>query len=264
MLREFQSTFRKAMLSDRNTDALTFIRPTKASDAEFRFGIYRNNVRASLIEVLRSAFPAVNYFAGNDNFAYAASRFLEVAPPRIPRLYAYGNQFPKFLQDFAPAQAMPWLADLAGLEWACQESLFAADAVPLRIENISQLNDAALVQLALVPSLRVVASSYPVLSLWEQAQERFDINSYSLPNLGPSPNLAKPGETILLVRSQDDVEFHRLLPGEAALITAVQEGADLAGALEATLTAQPGQDLGYILAVLVARNCFTSHDVSKS
>ena len=63
MLREFQSTFRKAMLSDRNTEAITFIHPAKASDAEFRFGIYRNNVRASLIEVLRSAFPAIRVAA---------------------------------------------------------------------------------------------------------------------------------------------------------------------------------------------------------
>jgi len=118
------------------------------------------------------------------------------------------------------------------------------------------LNDAAL---ALVPSLRVVASSYPVLSLWEQARERSEINSHK-----PSPNLAQPGETILLVRPQDDVEFHRLLPGEVALITAIRDGQDLAGALEATLVAQPGQDLGYILAVLVARNCFMSLDVSKS
>ncbi len=259
MLREFQSTFRQALLNHKNTDAATFIRSIKASDAEARFDIYRNNVRTSLIEVMRSAFPAVNYFAGDDNFTYAANRFLEVEPPRIPRLYAYGDQFPKFLQHFAPAQEMPWLPDLARLEWACQESLFAADADSLSIKNISQLNDAASVRLAFIPSLRVVASSYPVLSLWEQARERPDINSHR-----PLPNLTKPGETILLVRPQDDVEFHRLLPGEVALITAIRDGRDLAGALEAALEAQPGQDLGYILAVLIARNCFMSLDVSKS
>lgn len=257
MLREFQSTFRQALLSDRKTDAATFICAAKASDAEVRFDIYRNNVRASLIEVMRSAFPAVNYFAGNDNFAYAANRFLEVAPPRIPRLYGYGDQFPKFLQDFGPAQAMPWLADLARLEWACQESLFAADAEALRIEHISQLEGhTAPVQLRLHPSLRMVSSSHPVLSLWEQAISEKDKGR-------GRPNLETPGETILLVRPQDDVEFHRLLPGEAALITAIHEGADLAGALEATLLTQPVQDLGYILAVLVARNCFMSLDVPK-
>lgn len=258
MLREFQSTFRKALLSDSNTDVAPFIRATKASNAEVRFDIYRNNVRASLIEVIRSAFPAVNYFAGNDNFAYAVSRFLEAAPPRIARLHAYGNQFPKFLQDFGPAQAMPWLADLAKLEWSCQESLFAADADALRIEHISQLEEQAVpVQLRLHPSLRIVSSSYPVLSLWEQAVSEKDKGR-------GRPNLEMPGETILLVRPQDDVEFHRLLPGEAALITAIHDGADLAGALEAALVAQPGQDLGYILAVLVARHCFMPLDVSKS
>lgn len=258
MLHEFQSAFRQAFLSDRKTDAITFIRATKASDAEVRFDIYRNNVRASLIEVMRSAFPAVNYFAGNDNFAYAASRFLEIASPRIPRLYAYGDQFPEFLKDFGPAQAMPWLTDLARLEWACQESLFAADADALRIEHISQLEGhTEPVQLRLHPSLRVVSSFYPVLSLWEQAISEKDKGR-------GRPNLETPGETILLVRPQDDVEFHRLLPGEAALITAIRDGQDLAGALEATRVAQPGQDLGYILAVLVARNCFMALDVSTS
>lgn len=256
MLREFQSLFCRSLFENKDVPVARFIHETKANDAEMRFDIHRNNVQASLVEVIRAAFPAVSYFAGKDNFSYAAGRFIEAYPPRLPRLSAYGDQFPKFLEDFTPAQSMPWLIDLAKLERACQESLFAADADSLLIENVSQLNDPASVRLTLVPSLRIVASSYPILSLWEQARM-----GQSSPS--PSPNLAKPGETVLLVRPHDDVEFHRLLPGEAALVTAIRDGQDLAGALAAVLSAQPGQDLGYILAVLVARNCFMPPGVSK-
>lgn len=256
MLREFQSLFRRSLFEDKDAFVARFIQ-TKGSDATTRFDIHRNNFRISLVEVIRAAFPAVNYFAGEDNFSYAAGRFLEAYPPRIPRLSAYGDQFSKFLENFTPAQSMPWLIDLAKLEWACQESLFAADADPLRIENIAQLKDAAPIRLMVVPSLRVVASSYPVLSLWEQAQME-----QTLALQGSSPNLAKSGETALLVRPHNDVEFHRLQPGEAALITAIREGQDLAEALESASRAQPGQNLGYILAVLVARGCFLSSGVS--
>ncbi len=257
MLREFQSLFRRSLFEDKDAFVARFIHETKARDAATRFGIHRNNVSVSLVEVIRAAFPAVNYFAGGDNFSYAAGRFLEAYAPRIPRLSAYGDQFPKFLEDFTPAQSMPWLVDLAKLEWACQESLFAADADALRIEDISQLEEhSARVRLMLHPSLRVVSSSYPVLSLWEQAMSGRAKDK-------ASPDLEKPGETVLLVRPRDDVEFHRLLPGEAALITAILDGEDVAGALEAALMAQPGQDLGYTLAVLVARNCFMSSGVSK-
>ncbi len=258
MLREFQSAFSRALLSDQSSDIANFIRATKADDTEIRFDVYRNNVRTSLVEVMRSAFPAVNYFAGRDNFAYAASRFLVVDPPRIPYLSGYGAQFPKFLRDFAPARAMPWLSDLARLEWACQESLFAADAEALRIEHISQLGDYGhSVQLKPHPSLRVISSSYPVLSLWERARSGENKSE-------GQADYDKLGETVLLIRPQDDVEFHLLSPGEAALVTAILGGEDLAEALEATSRAQPAQDLGYILAVLVARGCFMPPPVAKS
>ena len=85
MLREFQSLFCRSLFENKDVPVARFIHETKANDAEMRFDIHRNNVQASLVEVIRAAFPAVSYFAGKDNFSYAAGRFIEAYPPRLPR-----------------------------------------------------------------------------------------------------------------------------------------------------------------------------------
>ena len=58
-----------------------------------RFGVYRNNVMASLIEALKANFPIVYKLVGEDFFKALAVAFISHNPPNIPMLFKYGAQF---------------------------------------------------------------------------------------------------------------------------------------------------------------------------
>ena len=89
---------------------------------ERRIGVYRNNVKASLVAALVGAFPVVQRLVGEEFFEAAAFVFVEHHPPRSPVLAEYGAGFAAFLEGFEPARDLPYLADIARLEWARQQA----------------------------------------------------------------------------------------------------------------------------------------------
>ena len=93
-----------------------------------RIAIHRDNALISLAEVLKAAYPVVCRVAGEGFFRHAARDYVRAHPPRGPQLWAYGGKFEKFLERYEPAQPLRFLPDLARLEWAWNESYFAAAA----------------------------------------------------------------------------------------------------------------------------------------
>ncbi|MFA7290739.1 MAG: DNA-binding domain-containing protein, partial [Rhodocyclaceae bacterium] len=112
------------------------------SDPAQRFGIYRNNVMVSLIEALADTFPVVQTLVGEEFFRAMAREFVRVSPPVSPVLAYYGDEFPAFVEHFPPAASLPYLADVARLEYARVLAFHAADSVPLATETLmAQLAD---------------------------------------------------------------------------------------------------------------------------
>jgi hypothetical protein len=131
-----------------------------------RFGVYRNNVYASLIEVLQGRFPVTARLVGDEFFRAMARLYVEQAPPCSPVLLHYGAGFPEFVASFAPAEGVPYLADMAALEWARSAAYHAADAVPMPVEALAPaVEHAAHVRLLLHPSLHLVSSAYPIVTI---------------------------------------------------------------------------------------------------
>ncbi len=87
------------------------------SDPAHRFAVYRNNVTSALSDVLADSFPVTQQLVGEEFFRAMARIFLRGSPPPSPILTAYGEGFPAFVADFAPARTVPFLADVARLEW---------------------------------------------------------------------------------------------------------------------------------------------------
>jgi hypothetical protein len=115
-LAELQRRFRAALLEGDESGIERDVRHDGLSAAK-RLQIYRNNARLLLTEALKANFPATCRIADERFFAYAAAEFIRRHPPRQPRLAEYGSELPDFLAGFAPAAGLPWLADLARLEW---------------------------------------------------------------------------------------------------------------------------------------------------
>ena len=145
------------------------LRAWNGSDPVKRYAVYRNNVVVSLVDALADSHPVTQALVGEAFFRAMAGEFARRSPPRSPVLAWYGEGFADFVADFPPAAGLPYLADLARLEWLRVEAWHAADADPLPLAEVAALlaDEAALpnLRVTLHPALRVLRSAHPVVSL---------------------------------------------------------------------------------------------------
>lgn len=144
--------------------------------AAARLQVYRNNVIGNLTGALRLTFPAVEQLVGPDFFAAAAARFIAAEPPRRANLYDWGDGFPAFLEAFTPAASLPYLADVARLEWAIGRALHAPEAPALDMQTLAGLaveqQDA--VRFRAHPSASLLTLAHPAHRIWQAVLARDD------------------------------------------------------------------------------------------
>jgi hypothetical protein len=227
------------------------------SDPGKRFAVYRNNVTSSLIDALADTFPVLQALVGEEFFRAMARLFVQTAPPDSPILAHYGAGLADFVAGFAPAQSLPYLADMARLEYARVQAYHAADAQavsqPALAAAMAVPERIAQLQLQLHPSLQLLRSDWAVLSLWSEHQG------------GPAVDrreLAAP-EDMLVLRSGLEVAVLLLAPGVADFALALQRDLALGEAAGCAAQAHPGFDLGASLALLLRLGAITAlHQVT--
>ena len=221
---------------------------------ERRFAIYRNNVVFGLIEALGARFPVCRRLLGEECFDAAAALFARQKPPRSPVLHEYGEGFAEFLEAFPPFAEFDYLGDMARLEAALGRAYHAADAAPLAPARLASLAPEALDRstLTLHPSLELVASSRPVLSIWRAHQA------------GGPPDIStlEDGEDALILRPDLDVETHLLPLGGRVFLTAVLEGRTLGEAIARALRSAAGFDLAAMLTLLLSSRAIVGVNVA--
>jgi len=208
-----------------------------------RFAVYRNNVYAGLINTLEGRFSATAKLVGEAFFRAMSREYVENAPPASAVLFSYGADFADFVSDFPPASAVPYLADVARLEWAWHAAYHAADAEPLSQEALTALGARAeAAAFKLHPSASVVRSDYPVITIWELAMRDGEDEPVRLP---------AGGEDALVLRPALQVAVRRLPPGGAAFVDALMAGETLQDAAVAATGQEPAFDLAANLAGLM-------------
>jgi hypothetical protein len=240
---ELEGKFAEAVL-DQNADVPAPLVRKIGGTPSRRFGVYRNNVYASLIDVLAGRFPMTARLVGDDFFRAMARVYVEKDPPRSPVLLWYGGNLADFIAGFAPAAPVPYLADVARLEWAWHAAYHAAEADPLPLTALqAAAADAGAATLSLHPSLQVVSSSYPVVTIWQLA---------ACGGEDEPARLSAQGEDALVLRPKLEVEARRLPKGGVAFVCALKEGATLQDAAGAAIEDAPAFDLETNLAGLMA------------
>lgn len=206
-----------------------------------RFDVYRNNVVASLTEGLETAFPVIRALLGEEFFRGMAGVYLRQYPPASPLMMFFGEAMPAFLEEFEPVQELGYLPDIARLELALRHSYHAADAAPIDPARLQAIAPDRLMQarLRLAPSLRVVGSDWPIVTIWQMHQ----------PEGGPSPEMR--AEDALLTRPEYDPRVSPLPPGGSAFVAALQRGETLAAALGAAEAEFHNFDLSAVLGLLL-------------
>lgn len=255
-LGERQQGFAAALLDSEADIPPGLVGPDGVPSAR-RFAVYRNNVVVGLCESLQITFPAVCRIVGEEFFLAMARAYVVTDPPRSAMLLEYGGGFPDFVERFPPAAGLPYLADVARIESAWKESFHSADAAPLPGAALAAIPEdrVAALRLTLHPSLRLVTSQYPALTIW-----RMNVDGGE-----PKPvDLASGGQDCLIVRPAAQVMVHSVPAGGTTFVRMLGEGASLGEAANAALAASEDFDLSGNLAGLLSAGAFSGYDLDPA
>lgn len=165
-LRELETEFRRALLGEGETSPVLLAALNDDPFAEERLGVYRNNVLASLTQVLRDTFPVVCRLVDDRFFAYAAHEFVCWRPPTRPALSEYGAAFPEFLKNFPPCGELVYLPDVARLEWSLNEVATAPDEPVLSSDALAGVAREDAAELRVHLNAAYLESQFPVDRIW--------------------------------------------------------------------------------------------------
>lgn len=179
-------------------------------DVDTGLAIYHNAYRARLLEVLRSDFPTIWHWLGDEEFDLLASAYLRQHPSTHYSLRWLGKGFEGFIREhLVLAQSAP-LAELAALEWAFTLAFDAPPGAPSSIETMATLAPEEWPELRFkpTPSLQWFECRFNSLAQWRAVKEQSAFPA--------SVSLATP--QICLIWRKGLVSHYRSLPsaeGEA-------------------------------------------------
>lgn len=250
-LRELQQRFADTVLSSE-------IAPSFAGSSSFardRIGIYRRTIFSNYRKALVASFPVVKRLTGEAFFDAAVDAFVRARPSKSGDLNIYGADFGDFLSDYAPAAELPYLADVARLEWAIDGAHRASDAsnppesvlARLATANPERLSS---LRLELNPSCRLLGSRFPILHIWQTNQPNY---------IGDDRvSLDEGADALLVRRGTDGVSIERIAPGVHAWLLALDGEATLADSIEAAQRVDATFDLKSALREHIAAGTIIS------
>ncbi len=208
-----------------------------------RFNVYRNNSAVSISEALASGFPVVARLVGEEFFKAMASVYMQTNLPTSPLLVNFGENFPEFIKGFEPAQSVPYLADMASVEWAWTQAYNAADATSIDIDQMGLITPEKMFEakFLLHPSIKLIKSKWPVLSIWSAHQQ--ENTSELLDIIEDAP------EQGIIIRPDLEVNVVAILEQVYVFINSIAQGGTLGEAFGQLGTEDP-EDLTGCLQLL--------------
>lgn len=242
-LLDIQRRFLAALYDDGDVGPVAAIAGNGLEPAA-RLRIYRHACAETQIAAMRTTYPAVLALVGETFFEQAAQGYRRAWPSRSGNLQVFGEHLADYLQGLPQAQGVPYLPDVARLEWLRQESVLVADATSLTpaacVRALATLDGP--LRLALHPSVRLLASPHAVLTIWRYA-------------LDPTPGgleLPDAGERVALWREDGQVAMTALDAASFACLDALARGRGLDAAYAAAGAVDAAFDLPACIESFVA------------
>lgn len=231
-LATLQADFVRAILgTDRSAAGSAVV--GDAASAASRLGIYRTTALSGLVDALRLSYPITERVVGAEFFEQSALDFARRSPPEVPVLALYGADFPDFLRSLPTLAELPYVADVALLDWVVDQAGLVPSGHRTAGRSLLLATERGTAAIALAPSLRLLRLETSVRDIWLSLRA------------GDEDRLAgldwRQGPQWLAVHHQgDDVEVTALTPACWRLCDALLLGEDLETAIS-TVAADPGE-----------------------
>lgn len=201
--------------------------------------IYRGNLGAHWDRALAGAYPVLRQLVGAEFFTALAGAYGKAHPSQDADLNRFGADLAGFLAHFPHVAQLPYLPDMARLEWSLHLARYAPDAPALKASALAAMTagqfDACRPQLH--PACALHASGWATVPLWLAHQ----------PGGPPFPTRMRAASHALVARPCWKVQLAPLSTAGHAALAALAAGAPLGAALDAGADADPRFDLGAML-----------------
>ena len=253
-LREVQFRF-AGHLFGQPDDRLPELIDSHGLAAERRLQVSRNNVFIGLMEALQALYPVVEKLVGETFFRQAARRYVAEHPSRSGNILDYGDRFPEFLSAAPGLEALPYLPEIAALEWNVHRAFHAADAGSLEPAALAAVPPERFdaLCLALHPTSHLAASRHPLFDIWQLATGQGSLEKVDL-DRGP--------DRLLVLRRGLRPELHRLSEGEYLLLSGLAAGRTLGESYGEAAGCRGGLDLQEALARQFRLGTFTGFSLA--
>jgi hypothetical protein len=194
-------------------------------DPGARLRLYRNNSAAALEGALTRTYPVLRKRVGADYFTQLAREYRRQHPSRAGDLHHVGRDYPAWVAARHAGSELAWLGDLAQLEWACEEALVAEHRAPAALAILATVPGDQLggLRLQLQSSVRLLASDYPVWSIWRANQS----------DAAAAPVDPEVGaEWVVLHCADAGLLLRKLPPAEWQFVAMLRAGGTLGAAFE--------------------------------
>lgn len=215
-LSQLQQGFAKSMFDETLETLNPFINQDGLSVQE-RLQIYRNNIYTSLSDALKSIYPTIQKLVGEAFFLNIARDYITRYPSVSGDLHDFGKAFPHYLSQLLNSQHLPYLPEMAQLEWAYHEVFHESDCDPFNFIALQQVPKECYetIRFILNPACRLCCFQFPILQIWSFCQEETPSETLHLENTS--------AEKILVIRQQNDIRYEKLTNGEFIFLSSLQK-----------------------------------------
>ena len=257
VLREQQEGFARSMIEGIDESYAQTICEYGLSGAR-RLGIYQHSIANSLCDALGGVFEVVNKLVGDEFFTHIAKNYVRAHPSSTGNVHDFGQAFPEFLEKFPGLEALPYLPDVARLEWAYHAAFHSPIGSMLNIDKLAQVPESKYdrLKLLLSPACFLLHSEYPVLHIWQVNQDGYDDSD--------TVSLDEGGVDLAIVREGNQIVFHSLLPGAFVMLNAALDGKSFNDSCEIVLKLDANSDVGKFLQDAVMNRLVVGFSVVNS
>lgn len=217
-----------------------------------RFSLYRGNLSATWRRTLGHAYPVVLALVGEEFFGGLARAYGRQYPSDNADLNQFGERFADFLAVFPPVADLPYLPDMARLEWAVHLAHYAADAQGMAPESLAAMHPDQLEarRFSLHPACALLASNWQVAVLWQAHQDG--------EGQGMFPQDMQVASCALVCRPRWKAQVLVVDAAAHAALLALRQGQTFGAALDAAFELDPAFDLAAHLRQWLAHAVLTA------